>query len=154
MGRALRVARHRTPGTRAGDEPPTFSASDNVGIRRAEIVDVTDAANPRVVATEDYASIQTAQKTGCAFTRPRPCPDLKSETIAASPAIAGKRTLLLRVSGDRSMCSRARAPGHRLEIGRGRQGRPQGRAREPPSRSTGPAPTLARRGLVLWADAT
>jgi hypothetical protein len=51
-----------------------------------------------VVATEDYASIQTAQKTDCDFTRPRPCPDLKSETIAASPAIAGKRTLLLRVT--------------------------------------------------------
>jgi hypothetical protein len=59
---------------------------------------VTDAANPRVVATEDYTSTQTAQKTGCEFTRPRPCPDLKSETIAASPAIAGKRTLLLRVT--------------------------------------------------------
>jgi hypothetical protein len=59
---------------------------------------VTDAANPRVVATEDYASTQTAQKAGCDFTRPRSCPDLKSETIAASPAIAGKRTLLLRVT--------------------------------------------------------
>jgi hypothetical protein len=88
----------RAPGTRAGDEPLTFSATDNVGIRRAEIVDVTDAASPRVVAAEDYASTQTAQKTGCDFTRPRPCPDLKSETIAASPAIAGKRTLLLRVT--------------------------------------------------------
>jgi hypothetical protein len=88
----------RAPGTRAGDEPLTFSATDNVGIRRAQIVDVTDAANPRVVTGEDYASIQTAQKTGCEFTRPRPCADLKSETIAASPAIAGKRTLLLRVT--------------------------------------------------------
>jgi hypothetical protein len=88
----------RAPGTRAGDEPLTFSATDNVGIRRAEIVDVTDAANPRVVAAEDYVSTQTAQKTGCDFTRPRPCPDMKNETIAASPAIAGKRTLLLRVT--------------------------------------------------------
>jgi hypothetical protein len=51
-----------------------------------------------VVAAEDYASTQTAQKTGCDFARPRPCPDLKSEAIAASPAIAGKRTLLLRVT--------------------------------------------------------
>jgi hypothetical protein len=59
---------------------------------------VTDAANPRVVVAEDYASTQTAQKTGCDFTRPRPCPDLKNETIAASPAIAGKRTLLLQVT--------------------------------------------------------
>jgi hypothetical protein len=88
----------RAPGTRSGDEPLTFSATDNVGLRRAEIVDVTDAANPHVVAAEDYATTQTAQKTRCDFTKPRPCPDLKNETIAASPAIAGKRTLLLRVT--------------------------------------------------------
>jgi hypothetical protein len=88
----------RAPGTRSGDEPLTFNATDNVGLRRAEIVDVTDAANPHVVASEDYATTQTAQKTRCDFTKPRPCPDLKNETIAASPAIAGKRTLLLRVT--------------------------------------------------------
>ena len=44
------------PGVRSGDEPVTFSATDNSGIRRAEIVDVTDAANPAVVASEDYDS--------------------------------------------------------------------------------------------------
>ena len=37
------------PGVRSGAEPLTFSASDNSGIRLAEIVDVTDAANPSVV---------------------------------------------------------------------------------------------------------
>jgi hypothetical protein len=42
------------PGTRSGAEPVTFSANDNSGIRRAEMVDVTDAANPTVVASEDY----------------------------------------------------------------------------------------------------
>jgi hypothetical protein len=88
----------RAPGTRSGDEPLTFTASDNTGIRRAEIVDVTDADNPRVVAAEDYATTQSAQKGKCDFTRTKPCPDLKSETIAASPAIAGRRTLLLRVT--------------------------------------------------------
>ena len=86
------------PGMRSGDEPVTFSATDNVGIRRAEIVDVTDAANPSVVASEDYNSTATAQNARCDFTKPRPCPDLKNETIAASPAIAGRRTLLLRVT--------------------------------------------------------
>jgi hypothetical protein len=86
------------PGTRAGDEPVTFSATDNVGIRGAEIVDVTDAANPSVVASKDYTATSTAQNTSCDFTKPRPCPDLKNETIAASPAIAGRRTLLLRVT--------------------------------------------------------
>jgi hypothetical protein len=86
------------PGVRSGDEPVTFNATDNVGIRRAELVDVTDAANPSVVAAEDYNSTATAQNARCDFTKPRPCPDLKTETIAASPAIAGKRTLLLRVT--------------------------------------------------------
>jgi hypothetical protein len=88
----------RAPGTRSGDEPLTFTASDNVGIRRAEIVDVTDANAPRVVAAEDYASTPTDQMASCDFTRTKPCPDLKAETIAASPAIAGRRTILLRVT--------------------------------------------------------
>jgi hypothetical protein len=85
-------------GIRSGDEPVTFSASDNVGIRRAELVDVTDAANPAVVVAKDYNSTPTAQNARCSFTRPRPCPDLKNETLAASPAIAGRRTLLVRVT--------------------------------------------------------
>jgi hypothetical protein len=87
------------PGVRSGDEPVTFNAKDNSGIRRAEIVDVTDTANPVAVASEDYATgPNTDAGTRCDYTRPRPCPDLKDETIAASPAIAGKRTLLLRVT--------------------------------------------------------
>jgi hypothetical protein len=88
----------RAPGTRSGDEPLTFSASDNTGIRLAEIVDVTDPDAPRVVAAADYAATQSAQKGKCDYTRTKPCPDLKTETIAASPAIAGRRTLLLRVT--------------------------------------------------------
>jgi hypothetical protein len=86
------------PGVRAGDEPVTFSATDNVGIRRAELVDVTDAASPSVVASEDYSSTATAQNARCAYTRPRPCPDLKNETISAPSPIAGKRTLIVRVT--------------------------------------------------------
>ena len=86
------------PGIRSGDEPVTFSATDNVGIRRAELVDVTDAANPAVVAAADYNATATVQNAKCSFTRPRPCPDLKNETLAPSPAIAGKRTLLVRVT--------------------------------------------------------
>jgi hypothetical protein len=87
------------PGLRAGDEPITFSATDNTGIRRAEIVDVTNAANPIVVASEDYDSgTKTEAGTRCDFTRPRPCPDLKNERIAASPAVGGHRTLVVRVA--------------------------------------------------------
>ena len=77
----------------------TFSATDNSGIRRAEIVDVTDAANPAVVASEDYNSgPNTNAGTRCDYTRPRPCPDVKNETIAAPTPIAGHRTLILRVT--------------------------------------------------------
>jgi hypothetical protein len=87
------------PGLRSGDEPITFSATDNTGIRRAEIVDVTDAAKPVVVAAENYDS-GTKTETGarCDYTLPRPCPNLKDERIAASPAVGGKRTLVVRVA--------------------------------------------------------
>jgi hypothetical protein len=87
------------PGLRSGDEPVTFSATDNSGIRRAELVDVTDASNPAVVASEDYnTGPNTAAGTRCDYTRPRPCPDLKNETIAAPLPIAGHRTLIVRVT--------------------------------------------------------
>jgi hypothetical protein len=87
------------PGVRSGDEPVTFSAQDNSGIRSAELVDVTDAANPAVVASEDYnTGPNTNAGTRCDYTRPRPCPDVKNETIAAPTPIAGHRTLILRVA--------------------------------------------------------
>jgi hypothetical protein len=87
------------PGVRSGAEPITFSASDNSGIRLAEIVDVTDAASPSVVASEDYnIGPNTDAGTRCDYTRPRPCPDVKNETIAAPTPIGGHRTLLLRVT--------------------------------------------------------
>jgi hypothetical protein len=87
------------PGLRAGDEPITFSATDNTGIRRAEIVDVTDAAHPVVVASEDYdGATKTDAGSRCDYTRPRPCPDVRDEKIAASPAVGGHRTLVVRVT--------------------------------------------------------
>ncbi len=87
-------------GVRSGAEPITFNASDNSGIRRAEIVDVTDASNPAVVASEDYnTGPNTDAGTRCDYTRPRPVSgDVKNETIAAPTPIAGHRTLLLRVT--------------------------------------------------------
>ncbi len=87
------------PGTRSGSEPVTFSAADNTGVRKAEIVDVTDASNPLVLASEDYnTGPNTDAGTRCDYTRPRPCPDVKDETIAPPTPIAGHRTLLLRVT--------------------------------------------------------
>jgi hypothetical protein len=87
------------PGTRAGDEPVTFSTADNTGIRRAELVDVTNAATPTVSASEDYnAGPNTDVGSRCDYTRPRPCPDVKDETIRAQTPIAGHRTLIVRVT--------------------------------------------------------
>jgi hypothetical protein len=86
-------------GTRSGAEPITFSATDNAGIRKAEIVDVTDAVHPDVVASEDYGSGTRTDAGGrCDYTKPRPCPNVTNETIAASPAIGGHRTVVVRVT--------------------------------------------------------
>jgi hypothetical protein len=87
------------PGVRSGSEPVTFSAADNSGIQVAELVDVTDTANPVVVGSENYASgPNTDAGQRCDFTRPRPCPNVTNETIAASSPIAGHRTLIVRVT--------------------------------------------------------
>ena len=53
---------------------------------------------PLVIAAKDYNATATVANTRCDFTKPKPCPDLKNETLAASPAIAGRRTLLVRVT--------------------------------------------------------
>ena len=44
------------------------------------------------------AGPNTDAGTRCDYTRPRPCPDVKNETIAAPTPIAGHRTLILRVT--------------------------------------------------------
>jgi hypothetical protein len=88
-----------SPGLRSGDEPVAIAASDNTGIRRAELVDVTDAANPVVVGGEDYGSgAKTEQGRGCDYTQPRPCPDISDEYIAPAEPLAGRRTVLVRVT--------------------------------------------------------
>ena len=42
-------------GSRSGSDPVTVSASDGAGIRKVELLDVTNPAAPAVVGTEDYA---------------------------------------------------------------------------------------------------
>ncbi len=51
-------------GARTGSDPVRIArATDNMGIRRAEILDVTDPAAPRVVGAEDYETSTTATRT-------------------------------------------------------------------------------------------
>lgn len=85
-------------GTPAGTEPIRFAASDNAGVRRAEIVDVTDPANPQVVATEDYNSVLNDRGAGCSFRLVRPCPNVAGETIASAGITGGRRQLSLRIT--------------------------------------------------------
>jgi hypothetical protein len=82
------------PGIRSGAEPITFSAADNSGIRLAEIVDVTDAANPSVVASEDYnTGPNTDAGTRCDYTRPRPCPDVRTRrSLRRVPSLGTERS--------------------------------------------------------------
>jgi len=83
----------------------TVSATDNAGVSRVEIVDVTDAAAPRVVGAENYdvgvsyeAGEQTTDRGGtCSFRIVKPCPDLSRETVRPSSLTAGRRSLLVRI---------------------------------------------------------
>jgi hypothetical protein len=72
-----------------GDEPLTFDATDNAGIKRAEIIDVTPGAEPRAVGVRDFA---------CDYTYARPCPVPRAETVSATGLPAGTRTLVVRLT--------------------------------------------------------
>jgi hypothetical protein len=77
-------------GTQGGDEGAQFAASDNVGIRRAELLDLTDPRNPVVVGRKTLA---------CDFARPRPCADVGRGSVEPSQRLpSGLRTLAIRVT--------------------------------------------------------
>lgn len=82
-------------GQRNGSDPVTVTASDNAGIKRVEIVDVT--GTPRMVGTESYDGGLTDKQTGCSFRHERPCPNLADETVVSSSLEAGRRILRVRV---------------------------------------------------------
>ena len=76
-------------GSHGGDEGVRFSASDNVGVRRADLLDLT-SGTPRVVGTRG---------NGCDYARPRPCDNFKGATIRPGSRLpSGARTLAVRVT--------------------------------------------------------
>ena len=76
-------------GSHGGEEGAIFSARDNVGIRSAELIDLTDPANARVVGRRTFP---------CDFSRPRPCNDAGRGSVAPSARLpVGTRTLAVRV---------------------------------------------------------
>lgn len=90
-------------GERSGSDPIRIArATDNMGIRRAEILDVTDPAAPRVVGAEDYDTRTSGTRTdrggSCAYRLTQPCPNLVGETLAATSLPAGRRQVAVRVT--------------------------------------------------------
>jgi hypothetical protein len=78
-----------TPNTVVGgDEPLTFDASDNAGIRRAELLDVTGGAT-QVVGARDFA---------CDYSYAAPCQTtLAGAQIPVNAPSGGQRTLRVRL---------------------------------------------------------
>jgi hypothetical protein len=72
-------------GPRAGSDPVVLSATDNAGIRRVELLDVT--GTPRVVG---------ALAPACNARLAKPCPDLGRTAIAPTSLDAGQRRLVVR----------------------------------------------------------
>ncbi|MDP9385641.1 MAG: hypothetical protein M3P50_10505 [Actinomycetota bacterium] len=89
-------------GERSGADPVRIaSATDNMGIRRAEILDVTDPAAPRVVGAEDYdtraSGTRTEQGGSCSYRLTHPCANLDGEVLTATSLPAGRRQVVVRV---------------------------------------------------------
>ncbi|MDA0161438.1 hypothetical protein OM076_14265 [Solirubrobacter ginsenosidimutans] len=85
-------------GAASGSDPVTVTASDNSGIQRVELIDVSDPAAPVTVGGEDYTVDRTDASKVCDFSQPAPCPNLSRETVRATSLPAGQRLLLVRVT--------------------------------------------------------
>ena len=84
-------------GQRPGSDPVTLDATDNGGIKRVQIIDVTEHGD-NVVGSEDYAAgSYTDAGATCSFRLRKACPNLKNETLRPTGLPAGQRTLKIRV---------------------------------------------------------
>lgn len=93
-------------GSRDGSDPVTVSASDNSGIEKLELFDITNPAAPRVVGSENYdvgstyeaGEQRTDKGATCSWRLAKPCPNLAGETIRPTSLQVGRRLLLVRVT--------------------------------------------------------
>ena len=93
-------------GPRDGSDPVTVSASDNAGLEKLELFDITNPAAPRLVGAENYnvgptyeAGEQRTDKSAtCSYRLAKPCPNLAGETIRPTSLQVGNRNLLVRVT--------------------------------------------------------
>ena len=85
-------------GSRSGSDLVTLDATDNGGIRRVEILDLTPSG-ASVVGAEDYAAgARTDTGATCSFRLRQACPNLKNETVRPTRLAAGARTLKVRIT--------------------------------------------------------
>jgi len=93
-------------GQRDGSDPVTLSATDNAGVEKVEIFDVTNPAAPSLVGAENYdvgftyeaGEQRTDKGATCSFRLAKPCPNLAGETIRPTSLQVGNRNLLVRVT--------------------------------------------------------
>jgi len=93
-------------GRRDGSDPVTLSATDNAGIKKVEIFDVTNPGAPSLVGAENYdvgftyeaGEQRTDKGATCSFRLAKPCPNLAGETIRPTSLQVGNRNLLVRVT--------------------------------------------------------
>ena len=85
-------------GARNGSDPVTLTATDGAGIRRVELLDVTNPAAPALVGYEDYGESRTDANRICDYSQAGPCPSLSHETVRATALPAGQRLVTVRVT--------------------------------------------------------
>ena len=85
-------------GERDGSDPVVLTATDSAGIRRTEIIDVTNPTAPHVVGAEDYVTGTTDAGRRCVFNAPAPCPGLTREVVRPTALQVGFRRLLVRTT--------------------------------------------------------
>jgi hypothetical protein len=83
-------------GPRNGSDPVVLSATDNAGVRRVELHDVTDPAAPQVVGSEDYTTGKTEAGATCSPRLAKTCPNLGRELVRPTSLQVGRRLLLVR----------------------------------------------------------
>jgi hypothetical protein len=84
-------------GRRNGSDAITLDSTDNGGIRRVEIIDLSGGG--AVVGTEDYgAGALTDTGAGCSARLAKQCPNLRNETVRPTSLAAGQRTLKVRLT--------------------------------------------------------
>ena len=85
-------------GARSGSDVVTLDATDNGGIRRVEILDLTPGG-ASVVGSEDYAAgSRTEAGATCSFRLRKACPNLKNEIVRPTRLAAGPRNLKVRIT--------------------------------------------------------